>query len=270
MRFRLIEKYLIEQVSISKEIIDEFDTLGSKESKIRYIRDHIIGGKGNTVIGPDFRPLDEIIETSIMEDGLNRSNDFLYFVLDWNNKKAMSSSDANKKFTYLHDAHKNNQLDINSELYENESLFNRPLDEFKYTVNILNMMNQGKLGEYLRDPDLAELKHLYKDGQVGGELKDAGIKQKDAEGKVTDPNKAKTIFSTVEVWSRTPDAEGNTNAFSENDIVANKRNKNNQEEEKEIKKISKTISELPEEDKKRIMDDIKKAAKKAKNSEGNE
>lgn len=95
------------------------------------------------------------------------------------------------KLEFLHRECSNETLEHKA--FVNESLYDRDMEDFEYTVKVLNVvLNQEKLEEFLIDTSVASVEQLF---DADGKIKPAGMGGPQA-GFYGD-----TIYNTVETWS---------------------------------------------------------------------
>ena len=264
----IFKRKLLESIVIDKELIQEYNTIPSKEQQIRFIRDKLLSHSKDSLFSYYDQKLDAVLEQAIIEKGLTRNNDFLYYLIDWNESVPASKvKDAGKKFKYLYDSYKSNNIDLlakggpKGDLFRDLSLFNRDYDDFTYAVNTLNMIAEGKYKDFLKKPSVVNIKHLYS----GNDLKPSGIKDKKSEDTET-PETAPTIYATIEAWSRAGEE------YSDEELADNMKNKEQEDDPKkskkkiqqldsETKKFIKKLDKMDKEDLQTIFDVIKKMMK---------
>lgn len=253
----IFKRKLLEAITIDKDIIKEYTTIPSREQQIRFIRDKLISHKKDAVFKDYDEKIDPVLEQAITEEGLTRNNDFLYYLIDWNESiPASKVRDANKKFKYLYDSYKSDNIDLLTRggpkgyLFRDLSLFNRNYNDFTYAVNTLNMIAEGTYKDFLKDPSVVNIKHLYN----GDKLKPSGIEKKDPEDEKT-PETASTIYATIEAWSRAGQE------YSEDELADNMKFKNKEEKSKkssrETQKFIDNLKEMDKKDRQAIFDALK-------------
>lgn len=141
------------------------------------------------------KPIEDIVIDSIVNFG-TENNDFLDFVL---NIRFPIKANQKDHFDFLY---RNSKLyDFDKEWFYKRSLYNRPLDDFKYTVNAFNTASdKTKLRNYFRDTSKIDINEFY---TPSGEIKPAG--RNGAEGD--------TIWNVIENW-------GKDNTFEESRHVS--------------------------------------------------
>lgn len=249
----IFKRKLLEAITIDKDIINKYITLPSKEQQIRFIRDKLISHKKDSVFKDYDKKLDPVLEQAIIEEGLTRNNDFLYYLIDWNDSISASKvNDADKKFKYLYDSYKSNNIDLLAKggpkgyLFRDLSLFNRSYNDFTYAVNTLNMIAEGTYKDFLKNPSVVDINHLYN----GNNLKPSGIENKESADSET-PQTAPTIYATIEAWSRAG------KEYSDEEIADNRKNKNQQKSDKETQNFIDNLKKLDKKDIQAIFNAIK-------------
>lgn len=141
------------------------------------------------------RPIKDIVIDSIVNFG-RENNEFLEFVL--NIKFPIKRNQVNL-FDFLYRNSK--RYDLDKDWFYKPSLYNRSLDDFKYTVNAFNTASdKTKLRNYFRDTSKIDINEFY---TPSGEIKPAG--RNGAEGD--------TIWNVIENW-------GKDNTFEESRHVS--------------------------------------------------
>jgi hypothetical protein len=236
MRFRLLEAAVI-----NADWINKFRTLPSEDDKIRFVRDNILV-KDGPIEKRGLKNIEDSIEQSIYKEGLSVNNKFLYYVLDWaDSNQAAQTEQANDKFNYLLQAYLRNNIDINADYLKNVSLFNRPLQEFIYSVNALvKVSDPNELKKYFHTYD--ENKMSIKAFMNGEDLKPAGIGSSESSRNGKDA----TIFDVIESWGE------DNNAKSERDILDDEKTKKDKNTP-DFEKIAKTFKELTDDQKQELI-----------------
>lgn len=236
MKFKLLEAAVI-----NPDWINKFRTLPSDDDKIRFVRDNILV-KNGPIENRGLKKIEDSIEQSIYKQGLSVNNKFLYYVLDWaDSAKAAQTTQANDKFNYLLQAYLRNNIDINADYLKNFSLFNRPLQEFIYSVNALvKVSDPNELQKYFHNYD--KNKMSIKAFMNGENLKPAGVGSSESSRNGVDA----TIFDVIESWG-----EGN-NAKSERDIIDDEKAKKDKNDSN-LEKFAKAFKELTDDQKQQLI-----------------
>lgn len=197
----------------SRSTLDAYSKLRTTDEQVGFLKRNILPHK---VFREKFgiRP---IIIDSIQRHGLNPSkNFFLDFITKL--KVPFEHSSSRPNVQYLYDSYMNKKLDLQMPVLQNPTLYNRKINDFKYTLNAFYLFsNPKKAGAYLKNTDVINVTEFLSDGTdlTSDQIKPAGIGGEQGD----------TIFNVIEGWA-------NDNEYSPKEIEDRKQKLKDEEEKK--------------------------------------
>lgn len=179
-------------------LVDAYNKVKGRDAQTSFIKNRVLKL-------PEFSrhpALRSILIDSIRELGLDKNDNAFIRLVDKLKFNADNYKTHKPMFRYLYEAYMNKKLDLGMEIWANQSLYDRTIQEFKYTANAFVMFSDPKKsGVYLKDLSVVNIEQFMD----GDRVKPAGKR-----GDTT----ADTIWGTIHMWS-----EGNEYTADERDAM---------------------------------------------------
>ena len=223
MIFRLVEdvkKDLYKhEPQLDKELSNAKETKSGKTRES--IVDDIVSGLLNNELKVSSKKaedrLRDVLKNSINTYGDDsRKNTFLSYLMTLAPIDDLFSRNTNNVFDNLYtlEVRASTGDNLDKEWYYNKDLLSRSPEDFKYVLNIADVLSNKKLlGYYYKHTIDKGIENIYKNGEVDvdSEIKETGIKNP----------KDGTIFAMVDAWTREDGKEGKGKPAHVYEVIAN-------------------------------------------------